>query len=98
MDERTMFELLEMYDAKEALIQVLDMLIGDRYEAGYIADCIQTLPNTLASGNADQHNAQTDCGLRNIMVSTDPPYYDNINYAECADFFYTGNIRPRHRS
>ena len=35
MDERTMFELLEMYDAKEALIQVLDMLIGDRYEAGY---------------------------------------------------------------
>ena len=22
------------------------------------------------------------------MVSTDPPYYDNINYAECADFFY----------
>ena len=35
MDERTMFELLEMYDAKEVLIQVLDMLIGDRYEAGY---------------------------------------------------------------
>lgn len=35
MDERTMFELLEMYDAKEALIQVLDMLIGDRYEVGY---------------------------------------------------------------
>lgn len=56
--------------------------------SAYIADCIQTLPNTSASGCADQHNAQTDCGLRNIMVSTDPPYYDNINYAECADFFY----------
>ena len=56
--------------------------------AGYIASCIQTLPDTFAKGIADQHNAQVDCGLRNIMVSTDPPYYDNINYAECSDFFY----------
>ena len=35
MDERTMFELLEMYDAGEALIQVQEMLIGERYSAGY---------------------------------------------------------------
>ena len=27
MDERTMFELLEMYDAGEALMQVLEMLM-----------------------------------------------------------------------
>ena len=54
----------------------------------YISDCIRTLPNTSSSGKATQHDAQTLCNLRNIMVSTDPPYYDNINYAECADFFY----------
>lgn len=54
----------------------------------YIKDCICTLPSSHAIGRAIQHNAQVDCGLRNIMVSTDPPYYDNINYAECADFFY----------
>lgn len=54
----------------------------------YISDCIRELPKTSARGTAVQHNAQADCGLRNIMVSTDPPYYDNINYAECADFFY----------
>ena len=35
-----------------------------------------------------QRDAQTDNGLRNIMVSTDPPYYDNIGYADLSDFFY----------
>lgn len=39
-------------------------------------------------GYASQFNAQSDCGLRNIMVSTDPPYYDNIGYADLSDFFY----------
>ena len=37
---------------------------------------------------AKQFDAQSDCGLRNIMVSTDPPYYDNIGYADLSDFFY----------
>ena len=46
-----------------------------------------TLPATL-SGMAMQFNAQSDCGLRNIMASTDPPYYDNIGYADLSDFFY----------
>lgn len=35
-----------------------------------------------------QVDAQSDCGLRNIMISTDPPYYDNIGYADLSDFFY----------
>ena len=39
-------------------------------------------------GEAKQHDAQTDCGLRNIVVSTDPPYYDNIGYADLSDYFY----------
>lgn len=37
---------------------------------------------------ATQYDAQSDCGLRNLMVSTDPPYYDNIGYADLSDFFY----------
>jgi putative DNA methylase len=39
-------------------------------------------------GTARQHIAQSDNGLRNIMISTDPPYYDNIAYADLSDFFY----------
>lgn len=54
----------------------------------YIADCINTLPNTDRRGVAEQYDAQSDCGLRNIIISTDPPYYDNIDYADLADFFY----------
>lgn len=39
-------------------------------------------------GMSVQFDAQSDCGLRNIMVSTDPPYYDNIGYADLSDYFY----------
>ena len=41
-----------------------------------------------SNGDVRQFDAQSDCGLRNIMVSTDPPYYDNIGYADLSDFFY----------
>lgn len=39
-------------------------------------------------GIAQQLDAQSDCGLQNIMISTDPPYYDNIGYADLSDYFY----------
>lgn len=39
-------------------------------------------------GVAKQQDAQSDNGMRGILVSTDPPYYDNIGYADLSDFFY----------
>lgn len=42
----------------------------------------------MPQGEVVQWDATQDNGLRNIMVSTDPPYYDNIPYAYLADFFY----------
>ncbi len=54
----------------------------------YIADCIKTFPQNQKSGEAQQFDAQVDCGLRNVIVSTDPPYYDNVPYADLSDFFY----------
>ena len=53
----------------------------------WVAKCVTEFP---ASGFAEvgQFDAQRDCGLRDIMVSTDPPYYDNIGYADLSDFFY----------
>ena len=44
--------------------------------------------NNQSQGIVRQFDAQSDCRLRNIMVSTDPPYYDNIGYADLSDFFY----------
>ena len=53
----------------------------------WVYRCVENLPANC-KGQVRQFDAQSDCGLRNIMVSTDPPYYDNIGYADLSDFFY----------
>ena len=53
----------------------------------WIEKCILELPGNI-EGKVVQHDAQSDCGLRNLMISTDPPYYDNISYADLSDYFY----------
>ena len=53
----------------------------------WVFNCVDNLPATNF-GIVKQFDAQSDYGLRNIMVSTDPPYYDNIGYADLSDFFY----------
>ena len=53
----------------------------------YAHDCLPYLPLTT-EGHAKQFDAQSDDGMREIVVSTDPPYYDNISYADLSDFFY----------
>lgn len=54
----------------------------------WVAKCIDNFPLALSVAEVNQIDAQSDCGLRNIMISTDPPYYDNIGYADLSDFFY----------
>ena len=46
------------------------------------------LPAENEKTNVKQFDAQSDCGLKDIMISTDPPYYDNIGYADLSDYFY----------
>jgi putative DNA methylase len=41
-----------------------------------------------AVGRALQRDAQRQDLSANCFVSTDPPYYDNITYADLSDFFY----------
>ena len=43
---------------------------------------------TSASGRSQQADAGTQCISRDKLISTDPPYYDNIGYADLSDFFY----------
>lgn len=40
------------------------------------------------NGEAKQADAQTQKISCNKIVSTDPPYYDNISYADLSDYFY----------
>ena len=43
---------------------------------------------TFANGSAAQSDAQTQSISQDKIISTDPPYYDNISYADWSDFFY----------
>jgi putative DNA methylase len=56
------------------------------------AEAIEALLPTskcLKHGHARQTDAATGAdGIANLLVSTDPPYYDNIGYAALSDFFY----------
>lgn len=56
----------------------------------YVADCIEVLGKSAGSGGngrqVDAAGAWND--TRGLLVSTDPPYYDNIGYAALSDFFY----------
>ena len=53
-----------------------------------IPDTLTYLPSQITNGSARQFDAQSDNGMRGVLVSTDPPYYDNIGYADLSDFFY----------
>lgn len=41
-----------------------------------------------SKGTVSQADAQTQEISRNKFISSDPPYYDNISYADLSDFFY----------
>lgn len=53
----------------------------------WISKTIQALP-IGTTGTAKQFDAQSDNGLRNLVISTDPPYYSNVPYADFSDFFF----------
>jgi putative DNA methylase len=59
---------------------------------GACADCCKVLAmlGTGQSGYAWQHAAQDAQEVIDTfrVVSTDPPYYDNVGYADLSDFFY----------
>ncbi|MCS6939280.1 MAG: hypothetical protein NZM94_08420, partial [Roseiflexus sp.] len=44
--------------------------------------------NGMPAGYSIQADAQTQSLSTNKIISTDPPYYDNIGYADLSDFFY----------
>ena len=47
-----------------------------------------TFPATSVAGEVRQANASTQSISSGKVISTDPPYYDNIGYADLSDFFY----------
>ncbi len=54
---------------------------------GNLAKALVEMP-AAGHGLVVQHDAQRQTISKNKVVSTDPPYYDNIGYADLSDFFY----------
>ena len=57
---------------------------------GIVEGAAKTLANSPPAtyGNATQADAGMQTLSANRVVSTDPPYYDNIGYADLSDYFY----------
>ena len=55
-------------------------------QLGWIVKALQRM-NVQGSGKVKQISA-TSRDYADLVVSTDPPYYDNIGYSDLSDFFY----------
>ena len=61
---------------------------------GALARCLDLVSGSIESVNpgppgiAVQADATRSALMNGVVVSTDPPYYDNIGYADLSDFFY----------
>jgi putative DNA methylase len=75
-----------VWDFAEANI-LADVVGGFAPATAYQANCLSRLV-TDTPGVAWQNDAQTVSYGENAVISTDPPYYDNIGYADLSDFFY----------
>lgn len=53
-----------------------------------VAEVLDKQFNAPGSGFATQLDAVTQTLSAGKVISTDPPYYDNIGYADLSDFFY----------
>ena len=57
-------------------------------QIGYLAEALSRVPGQ-GIGLVRQIDATaTMVGERRMLVATDPPYYDNVPYADLSDFFY----------
>ena len=68
--------------------------LGTALEKGAMA--IHTFPATNNNSRAVQESASTQSISINRIISTDPPYYDNIGYADLSDFFYVWLRKALH--
>jgi len=68
--------------------------------ANAVAKVLDRLPSEATVGHVIQSDASDDEDMSSALndsapvVSTDPPYYDNIGYADLSDYFYVWIRRP----
>lgn len=65
-----------------------DAVANFRNHVEWVADCVASVPAAPGAETHPLDAAGAANGIVDPMVSTDPPYYDNIAYADLSDFFY----------
>ena len=99
-------ENVQQVFARQALPMTWDYVEGNPLSSstgnfmGQIEYLIRVLQYSLPGapgGVAEQEDAQRQRSTLGKVVSTDPPYYDNIGYADLSDFFYMWLRRSLHR-
>jgi putative DNA methylase len=54
-----------------------------------VADALEAVPSVPVDARVVQRDAAgADWGASGFLISTDPPYYDNVPYADLSDYFY----------
>jgi putative DNA methylase len=89
-------ENVQQVFARQAMSMTWDFVEGNPFsestgnfmgQLGYLINAILSLPNA-GSGHAVQRDATTQDISLSKVLSTDPPYFDNVPYADLSDFFY----------
>ena len=89
-------EKIQQVFARQALPMTWDYVEGNPFsdssgnfigQLDYLISAMLALPQ-CGKGQATQCDAATQSLSVSKVVSTDPPYYDNIGYADLSDFFY----------
>ena len=98
-------ETVEQVFARQALPPVWDFCECNPFsdssgnfigQLGYLANFVAVTPThkLKAQGTVIQQDAAGDTSLlAEAVIATDPPYYDNIGYADLSDFFYVWQRR-----
>ena len=95
-DNSPKMEALRNTFGRQALPMVWDFAEGNAFSTSsgnwlnnvdWVAKAIAVFP-AVAAGTATQADAASNGASVDKVISTDPPYYDNIGYADLSDFFY----------
>ncbi|WP_404348961.1 DUF1156 domain-containing protein [Phycicoccus jejuensis] len=82
--------------ARQALPMTWDFVEPNQFADGtgswrgavsWTAEALAGLPTEGVAGHAETADASAR-SYANFVISTDPPYYDNIGYSDLSDFFY----------
>jgi putative DNA methylase len=96
-DSSPKMEALRNTFARQALPMTWDFAEGNPFSSSsgnflsnvqWTADALSRTPAKGIGSISNIDAAKNSFPVRPIVVSTDPPYYDNISYADLSDFFY----------